>query len=423
MSQADPRPRIAVTGLGVVTANARDVPEFQRALRAGVSGIRPIEGFETSDYCNRSAGVVADESLRAHEVGRDSQLDRAAQLALIATQEAVADAKLQIDPERGRRGGVALGTSLGGCLTYLKGLRRDHDLDPATEFDGPYPSLWNISPCRIVSEICGRFAVSGPTMSTVTACAAGSNSIALGMDMIRQQRADFVLAVATDPVSELSFSGFNILMAMTADVCRPFDANRTGLVIGEGAGALVLEEYSAAERRGARIYCELAGYGLSNDGYHLTQPDPDAGGACRAIERALADAGADAGEVDYINAHGTATKYNDLTELKAIRQVYGDRAHQLPISSIKSMIGHTLGAAGTIEAVATVLGLYYGFLPPTLNFKAAMDEFPYDFVPQSRPIDGAELMSSHSFGFGGNVACVLFRRAAERQANEQPAGR
>ena len=233
----------------------------------------------------------------------------------------------------------------------------------------------------------------------------------MGVDWIREDRADVVIASATDPLCELSFSGFNILMALSPTRCRPFDRDRDGLVIGEGAGTLVLEEEEHARRRGATIHAELAGYGLSNDAYHPTQPDPDAGGACRAIRRALSDARVVPAQIDYINAHGTATRYNDDTELKAVASIYGKRMADIPISSIKSMVGHTLGAAGTIEAVATVLAVKHGFLPPTVNTKIGVNGYEYDFVPEARDAPWLRYACSHSFGFGGNAACLVIGRA------------
>jgi 3-oxoacyl-[acyl-carrier-protein] synthase II len=254
----------------------------------------------------------------------------------------------------------------------------------------------------------------------VTACSAGTNSIAVAVDWIRQDRADVVIASATDPLCELSFSGFNILMALSPTKSRPFDRDRDGLVVGEGGGTLILEEYEHAVARGAHIYAEISGYGLSNDAYHPTQPDPEAGGACRAIRRALDDAAITPAQVNYINAHGTATRYNDEMELRAVSTVYGDLMQQVPISSIKSMIGHTLGAAGTIEAIATVLALEHGFLPPTINTSNPVEGYTYDFVPQSR---GSTLQNacSHSFGFGGNATCLVIGRAPKDSAGEERA--
>ena len=417
------RPRIAVTGLGIVAANASSVAEFKEALLQGRCGMRPVRSFATGDYVNRYAGVVDEPELGARAGDVKNVLDRGAQLALSAAHDAVADAGLKVEPGAGAGTMVALGTSLGGWVSYLESLRRDHAADPATDFKGPHAGLIDVSPCRIASVLCDRFGVSGGSLTAVTACAAGANAITLGMDAIRHGRSDVVIVCATDPLCELSFSGFNILMAMTDTVSRPFDKNRSGLQVGEGAAAMILESMEHADSRRAQIYCEVAGYGLSNDAHHLTQPDPAGRGACRAISRALRDAGVGPGDVDYINAHGTSTRHNDLMEVKAIEHTYGAHARHVPVSSIKSMIGHTLGAAGAIEAVATILALHHRFLPPTVNHESPMDDYRYDFVPSSRPADRADVMSSHSFGFGGNAACLLFRSASPSMERRDVRGR
>jgi 3-oxoacyl-[acyl-carrier-protein] synthase II len=341
-------------------------------------------------------------------------------MALISAKEAVTDSGLNFQGELGKRSAVTMGSSLGGWTSYLNGFRKECQENPGAEFADAVAPLLDVPPCRIAAYICKHFGISGGHMAAVTACAAGANSIALGIDLIRRGTRDVVLTAATDPLCEISFSGFNILMAMASSVSKPFDRNREGLLVGEGAGTLVLESLDHALERSARIYCEIPGYGLSNDAYHATQPDPEAGGACRAISRALSDAAIHPSEVDYINAHGTSTKYNDLMELRAIQKIYGEDAHNIPISSIKSMIGHTLGAAGMVEAIATVLAMHHRFLPPTLNFADPIDGFDYDFIPHSRPAERAEVMSSHSFGFGGNAACILFRKHSSQPGGVDP---
>lgn len=406
---ANVRRRIVVSGLGVCAANGANVPEFLASLSSGVSGIGPVSDFDASCYRNAYAGVVRKLDFSADSP--DSRLDRASQLALQSAYEAVRDAKLEIDTSLAYRSAVCVGTSLGGMHGHVKRLQADFDRDSNTNFDGPYDDLLDVPPCQIANLLCHRLGIRGGNSTVVTACSAGSNSIAVAMDWIRQDRVDVVVASATDPLCELSFSGFNILMALSPTLSRPFDRDRDGLVIGEGGGTLILEEYEHAKRRGARIYAEISGYGLSNDAYHPTQPDPEAGGACRAIRRALHDAGLEPNEIDYINAHGTATRYNDETELKAVSSIYGAALQRrIPISSIKSMIGHTLGAAGTIEAIATVLALDHKFIPPTINSRNIVDGYDYDFVPVSRSVEKIDNACSHSFGFGGNAACIVISR-------------
>jgi len=399
------RRRIVVTGLGICASNGADVPQFHASLLAGTSGIRAVTDFDTTGYRNTQAGVVREIGFDPESA--DSSLDRASMLALKSAYEAVRDARLEIDEALAGRTAVSVGTSLGGMHGHVKRMRADFAADPATDFEGPYDDMLDVAPCQIANLLCHRLGARGGNATVVTACSAGSNSIALAADWIRRDRVDVVIASATDPLCELSFSGFNILMALSPTFSRPFDRDRNGLVVGEGGGTLILEEYEHALRRGATIHAELAGYGLSNDAYHATQPDPRAGGACRAIRRALADAGLGTGDIDYINAHGTATRYNDEMELTAVAEVYGDLMRRIPMSSIKSMVGHTLGAAGTIEAIATVLALKHGFLPPTINTSNPVDGYPYDFVPVPRPAEGLRSACSHSFGFGGNAACLV----------------
>jgi 3-oxoacyl-[acyl-carrier-protein] synthase II len=412
------RRRIVVTGLGVCAANGANIPEFQNSLQNGASGIREITDFDTLGYRNRSAGVVeqCQDGLRQE----DANLDRASLLALKSVYEAVADAKLDIDSKLAFRSAVSVGTSLGGMHSHVRRMRGDFVEDPKTDFEGPYADLLDVPPCQIANLICHRLGVRGGNSTVVTACSAGTNSIAVALDWIRQDRVDVVIASATDPLCELSFSGFNILMALSPTLSRPFDQNRDGLVVGEGAGTLILEDYEHALARGAQIYAEITGYGLSNDAFHPTQPDPEAGGACRAIRRALNDAGMALSDINYINAHGTATRYNDDMELRAVSTVYGDLMPDIPMSSIKSMIGHTLGAAGTIEAIATVLALKYGFLPPTINTSSVAEGYPYDCVPVSRDYIDLNHACSHSFGFGGNATCLVMSRDPKAYAVSAP---
>jgi 3-oxoacyl-[acyl-carrier-protein] synthase II len=402
-----------VTGIGVLAANGANVSEFANNLRGGVSGISPVTAFSTTSYCTSGAGVV--RRIPGDPGSESKDLDRATHLAVCAANQAVNDSQVVLPFVDPSRVATTVGTSLGGWGTYLDALRRESSADSDTAEKSSTDCIPEVSPAQIASFISDYFGISGGSLTTTTACAAGSNAISLAMDLIRQDRCDLVVSVASDPLCELSYSGFNVLLAMTSGLCRPFDRDRAGLVVGEGAGAIIVEEKGHALARNAHIYCELAGYGLSNDAHHATQPDPEAGGACRAIRRALLDADADASEVCYINAHGTSTKYNDLMELTAINKIYGKRASTIPISSIKSMIGHTLGAAGMIEAVATILALDQSFLPPTINHLSAIPDFQYDFVPVSRPFQHKGLLASHSFGFGGNAVCLLFR--VQRQEN------
>lgn len=413
------RRRIVVTGLGICAANGANINEFRASLMQGTHGIREITDFAAHEYRNSHAGVVREsaDGLRPEDEG----LDRASILALRSAYEAMADSGLAIDNALSYRTMVAVGTSLGGMHGHVRRMRQDFESNPNTQFGGPFDDILDLPPCQIANLLCHRLGARGGNSTVVTACSAGSNSIAVALDWIRQDRADVVIASATDPLCELSFSGFNILMALSPTASRPFDRNRDGLVVGEGAGTLILEDYEHAVKRGAHVYAEIIGYGLSNDAYHPTQPDPQAGGACRAIRRALDDAGVTPADIHYINAHGTATRYNDEMELRAVTAVYGELLESIPMSSIKSMVGHTLGAAGTIEAIATVLALADGFLPPTVNTSLPVEGYQYDFVPQARTADRLAKACSHSFGFGGNAACLVI--AQPTAAGSRPAVR
>jgi|CXWL01.1.fsa_nt_gi 3-oxoacyl-[acyl-carrier-protein] synthase II len=406
---SSPRPRIAVTGLGICTSIGQNVAEFRHHLFAGSSGLRPIETFDPTDFRTDVACLI-DREVFARLDPADS-FDRASRIALAASREALADAGLTIGPELRFRTAVSVASSLGGMLDHENNMRRHPGCGDGEGPDELYDDVLQIPPCQLASYLARAFDVRGGHFTVVTACSAGSNALAIGADLLRNGRAEVVIANGTEPFSMLAFAGFNILMALTRGTSRPFDKNRDGLIIGEGSGTLILETWDHAEARGARIYAELAGYGLSNDAFHPTQPDPQAGGAYRAVQRALADAGLTPADMDYVNAHGTATRHNDSMELMALARVYGENAPNVPVSSIKSAIGHTLGAAGTIEAIATVLALHHRFLPPTSNFVTPEDGYEYDFIPEGRPDPSLEVASSHSFGFGGNSACLVFRRA------------
>ena len=399
---------IVVTGLGVFASNGRNTEQFAQNLFGGVSGVKEIPDLDTSEYRTSRAAVIDREEID-QAAAEEDELDRSTLLAVRSTREAVLDAGLEIEGALRYRTAVTVGSSQGGMQNYESILLRTLGEDAPDLSDELDREILHLPPCRIATYLARSFDVRGGSSTIVTACSAGSNSISVGADLIRRGHADVVLANGTEPFGILAFSGFNILMALSRTVSRPFDRHRDGLTIGEGAGTVILESKQHAEARGARIYAELSGYGLSNDAYHATRPDPEAGGAFRAISRSLADAGVGPEVVSYINAHGTATRHNDKMELKAIERVYGERAKSIPTSSIKSMVGHTLGAAGTIEAIATILALYHGQLPPTVNFETAEEGYDYDFVPMSRSEAAIRYACSHSFAFGGNAACLVFR--------------
>jgi 3-oxoacyl-[acyl-carrier-protein] synthase II len=406
---------IAVTGLGVYCATGRNVPEFLEALRDGRTSFRPIHEFDV-EGCRTELAAMCDDIPDAPT--RSGA--RANALLRHAVDEALRDAGLLEAVAAGRvdarRVGVVVGTSLGGMGGYVDHLMAGYEPGP----DGrarpsalnqharltPAETVLSIPANVLAHEIARAHGFTGGTGACVTACSAGANAIAIGADMIRLGRADVVIAAGVDALTPLTFTGFHSLKALTRGVPTPFDRDRGGLLVGEGAAALVLERATSAAD------VEFAGYGLSNDAYHATQPHPEGRGAALAMWQALADAGLAPEDVGYVNMHGTGTRHNDPMELEAMRHVFGARATTVPISSIKGAIGHTLGAAGAIEAVASVLALRHGFLPANGEVGSLIDGFEYDVVRAPRPADGLTTAMSNSFAFGGNCASLVFRRAS-----------
>ncbi len=416
---------IAVTGLGVYCATGRNVPEFLLALRDGRASFRQIREFDV-EGCRTELAAMCDDvpDLPTRSGARANALLRH------AVDEALRDAGLVESIAAGRvaarRVGVVVGTSLGGMGGYVDHLMAGYEaaddgrvrpsaLNPHVRLT-PAETVLSIPANLFAHEIARAHGFTGGTGACVTACSAGANALAIGADMIRLGRADVVIAAGVDALTPLTFTGFHSLKALTRGVPTPFDRDRGGLLVGEGAGAIVMERASAvasgATPSGASAHAEFAGYGLSNDAYHATQPHPEGRGAALAMWQALADAGLAPEDVGYINMHGTGTRHNDPMELEAMRHVFGARAATVPISSIKGAIGHTLGAAGAIEAVASVLALRYGFLPANGDVAGLIDGFEYDVVRTPRPAEGLTTAMSNSFAFGGNCASLVFRRAA-----------
>ncbi|HEY0019102.1 MAG TPA: beta-ketoacyl-[acyl-carrier-protein] synthase family protein [Longimicrobium sp.] len=406
--------KVVITGLGVYCSIAREVDGFAEALQTGRQGFHEIDEFDLEGCRNRLAGMVKELEEVPTRTGMRSNI-----LLKHAVTQALADSALtDAIPDRSRVG-VSVGTSVGGVGGYVDWVAGGEREDPNAVFQtplNPYNHLRgqecvsNVPHTLLPYEVAKEHGFSAGTSCCVTACSAGANSLAIAADFIRNGRADAMVAGALDTFTPLTYMGFHALMAMTKALPSPFDANRSGLLVGEGAGIMILERESAALRRGAKIYAELAGYGLSNDAFHVTQPHPGGRGAISAMRRALKDAGMTADEIEYVNMHGTGTKYNDLMELKAMREVFGERAGRIPISSIKSAIGHTLGAAGSIEGIASVLAIHQEFLPANGNFTSPIEGFEYDLVTEPRPAPGLKTAMSNSFAFGGNCASLVFRR-------------
>ncbi|MDP3176742.1 MAG: beta-ketoacyl-ACP synthase II [Spirochaetaceae bacterium] len=409
------RARVAVTGLGVVSPVGNSVPDFWRAVRAGKSGIGPIESIDVSDLPVKIAGEVKgfDPSLRM-DAKEAKKMDRFSQFAVYAALEALEDAKIdrsELDPEST---GVCIGTGQGGSASIEEGANRLKERGPG-----------RVPPLTVVKSLANFGAANvaiyagatGPCQCIVTACAAGTDAIGTGMRWIRDGYADVVLAGGSEAsIIRLCIASFSMIQALSTRndeperASRPFDKGRDGFVMAEGAGVLVLEDWSRAVARGARIYCELSGFGTTCDAHHLTAPDPEGRGAARAMSLAIRDAGLRPEDIDYVSAHGTSTPLNDPIETKAIKHAFGERAYGLKVSSLKSMVGHCVGAAGAVESVATALALYEGFVPATINLEEPDPECDLDYVPKvglEMPIRAAV---KNSMGFGGQNAVLVYKR-------------
>ncbi|HEX2998740.1 MAG TPA: beta-ketoacyl-ACP synthase II [Armatimonadota bacterium] len=406
--------RIVITGLGAITPIGNTAPAFWDGLLAGRSGAGPITQFDAAAFPTRFAcevkGFQPEEFIERREV---RHIDRFAQLAIAAAKEAVADAGLEITPENAERVGVLVGSGIGGINTWEQ--QHSTFLTRGPGRISPY-----FVPMMICDMAAGHISIilgaKGPNACVVTACATGSHAIGNALEIIKRGDADVMIAGGTEAaVTVMGVGGFCALRALSTHneeperASRPFDKERDGFVIGEGSGILVLESEEHARARGASIYAEVAGYGMTADAYHITQPAPGGEGAARAMSKALAEAGIAPEKVDYINAHGTSTVPNDAAETAAIKQVFGAHAQQLMVSSTKSMTGHLLGAAGGIEAVACALAIKQGVVPPTINYEHPDPECDLDYVPNTAREATVRVAMSNSLGFGGHNACLLFR--------------
>ncbi len=407
-ASATPPVPIAVTGLGTVNALAQSVPAFAAALRAGTCGIGPLTVFDPSGYRSQIAAEVRPlPQLEWLAPALRRRLSRSDLFALAATEQALADSRLDVagDPERVA---IVLGGTTGGMLR-AEACFADLVQGRSTRY---HASAIIGSPISTSAEVVATsFGLGGPRLTLSTACSSSANALGAAIDWLRLGRADAVIAGGTESLCRMIYAGFNALHAVSAEPCRPFDRRRNGLSLGEGAAIMILERRDDAERRGARIHAELLSYGNSADAHHLTAPHPDGAGAILAMRRALRRSGIDPAQVEYINAHGTGTPLNDSVETAAIKTVFGDAARRIPVSSTKAAVGHTLGAAGAIEALATVLALRDGFIPPTVNLEEPDPACDLDFVPrESRPAT-LRYALSNCYGFGGNNTTVVIGHA------------
>jgi 3-oxoacyl-[acyl-carrier-protein] synthase II len=410
--------RVVVTGVGALTAIGNNASDYWKALCDGVSGADNITLFDVSKFKTRFAcevkGFVVEEHMDRKEARK---LDRFSQFAVVCADEAIKDSGLDLNTINKDKVGVIWASGIGGLGTFYDEVMNFASGDGTPRFN---PFFIPKMIADIASGHIGmKFGFRGPNYCTVSACASSSHALMDAFNLIRLNKANvFVVGGSEAAVNQAGMGGFNSMKALSErndspkTASRPFDKTRDGFVLGEGAGAIILEEYEHAKARGARIYCELAGSGASADAYHLTAPHPEGLGVILVLNNALEDAGMQASDIDYINVHGTSTPLGDVAELKAIQAVFGEHAYNLNISSTKSMTGHLLGAAGAIEAVATILSVYHDIVPPTINHTTPDEEIDPKLnltlnVAQKRTVRAA---LSNTFGFGGHNATVIFKK-------------
>ena len=408
--------RVVVTGLGIVSPLGNDLATNWDAIVNGRSGIGPITHFDASAFHTRFSGEVRDFDPAKWIAPKDiKKMDPFVHYGVAASLMAIADAGLAIEGEAAERIGVAIGAGIGGL----------HGIEETTlkyAAGGPRKVSPFYVPSTIINMIAGQVSImtgaKGPNIAAVTACSTATHNIGLAMRMIQYGEADAMLAggaeYATTPTSLGGFCAMKALSSRNDDpqrASRPWDRDRDGFVMGDGGGILILEEYERAKARGARIYCELAGFGMSGDAYHMTAPSENGDGPARCMINAIRDAGIDAAQIGYINAHGTSTPAGDLAETLAVKRALGDAARSVMVSSTKSMTGHLLGAAGGVEAVYSAMALHTGVIPPTINLDHPSEDCDLDYVPHTAREHRVDIALSNSFGFGGTNGTLVFKRA------------
>lgn len=409
--------RVVVTGVGAVTPLGNDANTLWDNIVANNSGIDFITRVNKDDFPVSVAGEVKDfDPLKFIDKKDARKMDLFTQYAVAASKMAVEDAKLVIDESNAERVGVWIGCGIGGMDTYEEQLRRfiDKGYRRVSPFFVPM-----LIPDMAAGQVSIQLGAKGINSCTVTACASGANSIGDAYKSVQRGDVDYIITGGTEsPITNMAFAGFSAMKALTFNddpktASRPFDKNRDGFVMGEGAGILVLETLESAKERGAKIYAEIIGYGATGDAYHITAPAEDGEGAARAMKQALKDADLAPESVDYINAHGTSTDMNDKYESKAIKDIFGEHAKKLAVSSTKSMTGHLLGAAGGVEGVISVKSIDDGIVPATINYETPDPECDLDYVPNESRKQDVNVVMSNSFGFGGHNACLVFKKYEE----------
>lgn len=398
--------RVAVTGMGVITPIAANIQEFAEAIFSGKVGTGPIQGFDTTPYAVKNGGEVKDFQTDSYFTKLNpKEYDQTTHFAVAATKMALEHAGLQAKDLPGKRTGVIIGTTMGNQQTIEK--HNDRIISSQTdEYDSRYK---NFPSPTITAAVACENDFRGPNMVIPTACAAGNYAIGYASDLIKANKADYMVCGGSDALSRVCFTMFARLGAIAPEICQPFDRERKGMMVAEGAAILILERYDLAIKRGATIYAEIAGYANSCDAYHITSPHPEGYGAVIAMNKALAHSALSYQDIDYISAHGTGTKANDTTESKALKKIFKEKASEIPVSSIKSLMGHTMGAAGAIEAVASILAIHESKIPINQHLEEIEPGIDLNVIHEPTA-SNVNYVLSNSFAFGGNISTLILKK-------------
>ncbi|MDI6400449.1 beta-ketoacyl-ACP synthase II [Balneolaceae bacterium ANBcel3] len=407
--------RVVITGLGALTPIGKGAPEFWNGLVSGKSGTKSIDNFDVSGFPTQFAAQIEDfdvsEYMNAKEARR---LDKFCQYAMVASDEAIQDSGVNLETIDLDRVAVLIGSGIGGMQIFYKQAVDFYEKGHRGVSPFFIPML---IPDMASGQVSIKYGFRGPNYCAVSACATSSHNIGLAYDTIVQDQADYVICGGSEaPVFGMGLAGFNAVRALSTrndspeTASRPFDKTRDGFVLGEGAGILMLESLDSAIKRGARIYGEMAGYGFSGDAHHITAPDPDGKGVMLALHSALKSAGIQPKDIDHINMHGTATPLGDIAETKSIKRVFDDHAYKMNLNSTKSMTGHMLGAAGSAESIATVLSIYHGLIPPTINYQTPDPECDLNYTTNETEAKDITYAMNNAFGFGGHNTSLVFKK-------------
>lgn len=401
--------RVVITGLGLVTPIGTGVENFWNAAVRGENGVRPLKIFDPTQFRTKTGGEVLDFDPKLYFSQSDiAHMGRSSQFAAAATKMAIEDSKVDLSKEDSFRIGVSMGTTMGEPQILEEAVNIKYKSGSPDQIPQHLPRQY---PCATIPANVARiFGLKGPHIIIPTACAAGNYAIGYAFDLIRLGKADMMIAGGSDPFSGIAFTGFNRLLATTPDIVRPFDLNRAGMAVSEGAGILVVESLSHAIARGANIYAEIIGYGLGCDAFKMTIPDPEGSGGILALKRSIENSGISIDDIDYICAHGTGTGENDKSETLIVKTVLGEKARTTPVTSLKSMLGHTMGAASAIEAAGCALMIKHGTILPTINYNDPDPECDLDYVPNQARSADLDVVISNAYAFAGNTSSLVLRK-------------